>query len=120
MGGAWRQGRRNKREPNGEREKERLTTSVVPAKRPADISTLGVMTAAPSAFSSIPRRDPSLADSDKDPVAGFSIRGAAKAAHAALAKEGDRGAGSLLERLQSSEGVGSEWGGRRRKRTKHS
>ena len=120
-----RQNRRSKREPNGEQEKERpksLTTSIVPAKRPVETSTLGVVTAftAPSDLTSIPRRDLSLADSDKDPVVGFSIRGAAKAAHAASTVEGNRGVGSLLERLQATEGVGAELGGRRRKRTKHS
>ncbi len=119
-----RQGRRNKRETNGEQEKERpkcLTTSVVPAKRPADTSTPGVLTAstAPSVLTSISKRDLPMADSDKDPVVGFSIRGAAKAAHTASIKDGNRGAGSLLERLQADEGIGSELGGRRRKRTKH-
>ncbi|KAI1794254.1 hypothetical protein LXA43DRAFT_167822 [Ganoderma leucocontextum] len=119
-----RQGRRSKLERNGEQEKERpksLTTSVVPAKRPADPSTLGIVTAstAPSVLTSISRRGLSLPDSDKDPIVGFSIRGAAKAAHAASTKDGNQGAGSLLERLQASEGIGSEWGGRRKKRTKH-
>lgn len=117
--------RRTERDPNGEQAKERLkspTTFVIPAKRPADTSPPGVMetSTTPSLLTPTSRRVPSLIDSDKDPVIGFSIRGAAKAVHAASNKDSNRGAGSLLERLQASEETGSEWGGRRKKRIKHS
>ena len=122
------QGRRNKRERDEARDRPKSSTpSVVPAKRHADASSPPAVPASRASSASVlisgrTGLEASPADPDKDPVAGFSIRGAAKAASGAWsATEGAKwGSGSLLERLQAGDTVASEMGGKRRKRTKHS
>ncbi|OSD04109.1 hypothetical protein PYCCODRAFT_177186 [Trametes coccinea BRFM310] len=110
------QGHRNRidRERNG-------TDPLVPAKRRAEPS------ADPAAQSSAARPLARLSRSspDRDPVGGYSIRGAARAANrsspVASDGPGSKGAASLLQRLQPlGEGGADEGGGRRgRKRGRH-
>ncbi|TBU48666.1 hypothetical protein BD309DRAFT_949285 [Dichomitus squalens] len=119
------QGRRNKRERDEGRDRHKPSPpSVVPAKRRADASSPAVVPPSKAPFAPVSTsgragRGPSSTDPDKDPVVGFSIRGAASGASPAT-REGNRGPGSLLERLQAGDDVGSEWSGRRRKRIKQS
>lgn len=129
------QGRRNKRERDSDRESDlsvSTTLPAIPAKRRVD-STVAASRSAPSSkvqsVSGPPKSDgstrqPRWTDPDKDPVVGFSIRGAAKAANRSTGGEGSggKGPGSLLERMQAQgdgHGHGADGPGRRRKRTKH-
>ncbi|KAI0779608.1 hypothetical protein C8Q74DRAFT_704324 [Fomes fomentarius] len=129
------QGRRNKRERDSDRESDFSVSTTLPtisAKRRAD-PTIAASRSAPSSkvqsVSGPPKSDgstrqPRWTDPDKDPVVGFSIRGAAKAANRSTGGEGSggKGPGSLLERMQAQgdgNGPGADGPGRRRKRTKH-
>ena len=105
--------------------------SAVPAKRRAEAPPLtsaatplsGARPVQPpsSMSSGRPRQRESPGDPDKDPVVGFSIRGAAKAASRTSPSAGE-GTGSLLQRMQPQrEGSShSSDGGRRKKKAKHS
>ena len=101
----------------------------VPAKRRSDASAIAPSSTARPVqtsvtFSSGRAHQPqSSVDPDKDPVGGYSIRGAAKAKAAGrTSPTSGEGAGSLLQRMQPQrEGSGhSSDGGRRKKRMKHS
>ncbi|KAI0745607.1 hypothetical protein C8Q76DRAFT_34332 [Earliella scabrosa] len=126
------QGRRNKREREADREGELPQSSAlpaVPAKRrddppgpaihPTPTNQGQPASAAPPTGRG--RQSQSSTDPDMDPVGGYSIRGAAKAVGRGADGSGNKGPGSLLERMQAqSESSGSDGGGRRKKRTKHS
>ncbi|KAI9061681.1 hypothetical protein FKP32DRAFT_916226 [Trametes sanguinea] len=110
------QGRRNRTDPerNG-------AEPVVPAKRRAEPST--DTTAQSTGARSLGRH--SRSSPDRDPVGGYSIRGAARAANRSSPVASDspvtKGAASLLQRLQPlGEGGVDEGGGRKgRKRGRH-
>ncbi|KAH9895221.1 hypothetical protein C8Q73DRAFT_491809 [Cubamyces lactineus] len=118
------QGRRN----NGEAERGRNASEpIVPAKRRVETPkpTTQASTSGPLPL----RQSRQSPDPDKDPIGGYSIRGAAKAAKRSSPVDNDSaspgGPTSLLQRLQPIGGAGAgqgpdDGGGRRaRKRGRH-